>query len=86
MIYEFNCEACNKSFEVKLPMADSCKPLNEPCPMCGTKGKIFRVWQATSFQHEMGDTQQKRAGREFNDILTDIHKKAGRKSTMGNWI
>ena len=81
MIYEFNCEACNKQFEVSLPMAECKKPLSEPCPMCGVEGQIFRVFEAAGFQTNMINDKWKKAG-SFTDTLKKIDKAAGSQSTI----
>ena len=82
MIYEFNCEHCNGNFEANLPMADCQKPISEPCPVCGKSGKIFRVYQAVSFQTEMINNFQKQAGSEWKDTLRRIDSKAGNMSEI----
>jgi|TARA_A100001201_G_scaffold132897_1_gene119769 putative FmdB family regulatory protein len=85
MIYVFECEACEKQFEKNLPMADCQKPLKEPCPLCGVKGEVFRVFQSTNFQHEMINTHQKKAGKGWADTMSAIKKASGRGHTMQDW-
>ena len=82
MIYEFNCEHCNGNFEVNLPMADCQKPISEPCPLCSKSGKIYRVFQPVSFQSEMINNFQKKAGNEWKDTLRRIDSKAGSMSEI----
>jgi len=82
MIYEFNCEHCNKQFEVSLPMADCQKPLKEPCPLCEVSGKVFRVYGLPEFQTNMMGTKEKKAGNEWKDVLRKIDSKAGSASKI----
>ena len=89
MVYLFECEACCKSFEVNLPMDDNQKPLKEPCPLCGTKGHVIRNFSnaGIGFQSETSyEGLSKKAGQGWKDALSRIHDKAGRKSTLGEWI
>ena len=89
MIYVFECEACNESFEENLPIDDNQKPLKKPCPLCGVKGKVYRNFSnaGLGFQSETSyEGMSKKAGQGWKDTLSRIHEKAGRKSTLGEWL
>ena len=85
MMYEFNCEACNRAFEEELPMADCTKPLKLPCPMCGVEGKVFRIYSNMSFQFEMNNDFRKRAGSEWNDMMKEMKKASGRNNYIEHY-
>ena len=80
MIYTFGCDNCNGSFEVNVPIADNQKPLSQKCPLCGVKGKVYRVFDSNGFGYN--DQMMKKAGDGWNDVLKSIHKASGSKSNI----
>ena len=91
MIYTFECEECEKQFDVNLPMAECKKPLSEPCPLCDVEGKVFRVFEAATHGYDMVNTKEKKAGlsgsnSEWGSVMKRIHKQAGSGSQMGRYI
>jgi putative FmdB family regulatory protein len=76
MIYTFACDACNGSFEVNVPISDNQKPLTKPCPLCGKKGKVYRVFDSAT--HFYSGSVHDQAGNGWKDILRGIKKASGK--------
>lgn len=71
--YDYQCQACEHSFERPLPMDNRDDPTNEPCPACGAM-EVRRVFIGTpSFQDPAKIGRQKPDG-EFRDLLGKIKK------------
>lgn len=71
--YAFKCESCDHEFETFLRMADSDKPLKEPCPSCKKK-KIVKNWaeQKNSIGYDMTLTPQKLHGGAWKEVIDKI--------------
>lgn len=84
MIYQYKCRACGHVFEQNHPIADNKKPLSEPCPACNTKGTIQRVFSSAIISDYIDvQTRAKRVGGEaFTEVMSRIHKGAGKYSKM----
>lgn len=80
MIYSFGCESCEKSFEVNVPMSDNKKPLTQPCPLCGTKGSVFRIFDSAT--HFYSGSVHDQAGQGWKDILGGIKKASGKENII----
>ena len=80
MIYTFACENCNGSFEVNVPIADNQKPLSQKCPLCGVKGKVYRVFDSAT--HFLGGSVHNQAGSGWKDILKGIDKASGKDNEI----
>ena len=80
MIYTFACDNSNGSFEVNVPIADNQKPLSQPCPLCGVKGKVFRVFDSAT--HFYSGSVHDQAGQGWKDILGGIKKASDRDNII----
>ncbi len=45
-LYDFHCNACNKTSEIFKKIANKDEPLQEPCPLCGAIGSMTTVLSA----------------------------------------
>jgi len=81
MTYTYKCEDCKHTWEEKLPIADRNKPIESPCPECGKKGKISRVFEMPALVSTSPDILKK-AGSGWNDVLKKIKKGSGSKNTI----
>jgi putative FmdB family regulatory protein len=84
MIYEYKCGACGKIFEKNVPISENKKPLVEPCPLCDTSNQIKRVFSSAIVSDYMDvQTRAKKVGGEaFTEVMSRIHKGAGKNSKM----
>lgn len=72
MRYDYKCNDCCYEWEDGYPMDARDKPLSEPCPNCSKEGSVARVPSAVKMSYQGQHTVQKRAGSEWNDVLTKI--------------
>jgi len=84
MIYEYRCGECGVKFTEVLPIAQRVVPTLAPCPCCSAR-RVYRDYTSTSITFAPGDvrTQAKKvAGQDFGEVMSRIHKHAGKFSTM----
>lgn len=73
--YDFKCEKCEHTFEINLPMKDSTKCEDEPCPECGEEGTVKRFYGETDVS--IGDPVRmgiRKPDGSFNEVLHKIHE------------
>jgi putative FmdB family regulatory protein len=85
MTYNYHCAACGKDFEKNIPINDRDKQTKKPCPHCNKKGKVERVFKSPGISYEGAVSDIKRAGSNWNDVLTRIDKYAGRRSQVDRY-
>jgi putative FmdB family regulatory protein len=79
-LYGYICE-CGHEFSDVLKVSDRNKPKEEPCPSCGTVGKVVMQLSAPLIVAGVGDFR-KGVPDVFKDRLREIKKSAGRTSTI----
>ena len=83
MTYTYKCEKCTHEWDCSLSMADRDLPINQPCVQCNAEGSVKRIISfAPSITSESAMTLQQRAGSGWNDVLTKIKSKSGRRCTI----
>ena len=84
MIYEYNCDKCDKVWEETHAIADRDKPVGKDCP-CGKKGKVSRGVTAPGLSYEGAVSPIKRAGSGWNDVLKGIKKASDKECTIEHY-
>jgi hypothetical protein len=82
MTYTYKCVKCNHEWDCSLPMADRDTPIGQPCVQCKQDGVKRIISFAPSITSESAMTLQQRAGSGWNDVLTKIKNKSGRRCTI----
>lgn len=83
MTYTYKCEKCNHIWDARVVMADRDVPIGKCCVQCKNTGYIKRIISfAPSITSESAMTLQQRAGSGWNDVLTKIKSKSGRRCTI----
>jgi len=86
--YDYQCtsEGCDYIEEKYLPVADMLKPLEEPCPKCGTIGSIIKIFASPIINlGYRGSTVQSspKVPEVFKDKLRQIKKTYGANNCKG---
>lgn len=83
MTYTYQCEKCDHVWDASFSMADRDVPLSQPCVQCKQECCVKRIISfAPSLTSESAQTLQQRAGSGWNDVLTKIKSKSGRRCTI----
>jgi len=61
-------------------MSDNKKPLTQPCPLCATKGSVFRIFDSAT--HFYSGSVHDQAGQGWKDILGGIKKASGKENII----
>lgn len=82
MRYDYQCQKCNTTWELSLPIEDREKPLSEPCPNCKESGSILKLFVPLPVSYQGIKTPLQRAGSGWNDTLNKIKAASGRNNTI----
>ena len=76
--YQFKCTECQSIVDKILSISERDKPLSTPCTECG--GQLSKVVGSPKIVSGVRTTDKRPDG--WRDVLKNIHKKAGKKSTV----
>lgn len=82
MRYDYFCESCKEVWEEVQFLKDRDLPTTLPCPHCGIKEVKRGYTTAPHFSYAGSMSNLKRAGSDWNDVLTSIKRASGKKSTI----
>lgn len=71
--YDYQCQACEHSFEKMLPSEDRKIPENEPCPVCGAM-EVKRVFVGSPSFQDPAKLGRQKPDNEFRNLLGKIKK------------
>lgn len=80
-LYAYQCEECGHDFSDVKKIADRDVPLGEPCPSCGTEGKVTKLLGSPRIVSGVGDFRRK-VPDVFKDRLREIKKQSGKGNTI----
>lgn len=83
-LYTYKCRECENEFNQVHRMDDRAIPEGEPCPECGTEGKVYQKIGTPVIGYSIAPNM--RTSDNFNSRLKEIKKKAGRENTVGDSI
>jgi predicted nucleic acid-binding Zn ribbon protein len=78
MRYEYTCDECNYNWDESTTIAKRDEPTKTPCKKCGAK--IRRKICAPGLNFD--DTQMKKVGGDWTDVLKKIKKGSGRANRI----
>ena len=84
--YEYECSKCSHEFETFKTIAEYDAPLKEECPSCYKIGYIDRIVYSSGFvapERLEATGGCRKVPKEFNNLLKNMKKNAGPKSTIG---
>jgi putative FmdB family regulatory protein len=80
-LYSYKCGSCGHEFSEVLKIDDRKTPCESNCPDCETQGQIEMVVSSPRIVAGVGNLHSK-VSNNFRDRLKEIHKAAGRHSTI----
>lgn len=69
--YNYRCSKCESEFEKIKPISARKEPEEQPCPECGTVGKVAQIIGASKTVHEIGGSLSK-AGDGWREVLSKV--------------
>jgi putative FmdB family regulatory protein len=85
-VYNYECDECSHQFEEFKIIADYDIPLGEACPSCFKVGYIYRTVCTSGFvapERLEATGGCRKVPKEFNNLLKNMKRNAGPKSTIG---
>ncbi|HIG90004.1 MAG TPA: hypothetical protein EYQ45_03370 [Flavobacteriaceae bacterium] len=85
-VYNYECRECSHTFEEMKTIAKYDEPKEKPCPSCYKIGYIDRIVCTSGFvapERLEATGGCRKVPKEFNNLLKNIKKNAGSKSTIG---
>jgi len=82
MTYEYKCDGCGESWDLVTTIAKRDDALDQPCPNCRVSGKVRRLLASVPISYEGNISLQRRCGDGWNDLMTRMKERAGRRSTI----
>lgn len=74
-IYDYKCGECGKTFTKILRMSERKTPEQEPCPHCGSSGKVEQVLLSAPGIADPCRIGVTKADSGFKEVLAGIHQK-----------
>lgn len=80
--YNFTCNSCDTTFDVRNNIINRDVPLTEPCKYCGESGKVVRNLDAPPITSGAPTHIGSRVPDGFKDVLRNIKKGSGKHCTI----
>jgi len=82
-IYDYQCEACEVTWEENLTISNRDKPLKKKCPNCGEKKVKRAIHGFPGLGVDTTLTADKKTGGQFSEMMERV-KRYAPKSTHGS--
>lgn len=76
--YDYECQTCEHPFDIFMEMSDYDIKAMPPCPECGVKKEVIRVFTTPPMVNFSGDGWSTKDGR-INSQMAENRKRAGAK-------